>query len=147
VECEALLASLRITARMGISRLSVRGDSQLTVSQAEGTELSPLMKAYACEIQKLECRFQSLKLEHVPRGQDAAVKELSRIAAKGLPVPFGVDMEKLSQPSVVPEEEDPRVQPASEQGILPAAELQQSRQTRQASGALCPLRLAGLTEW
>jgi ribonuclease HI len=54
---EALLASLRIAAGMGISRLSVLGDSQLTVGQAEGTELSPLMKAYAGKMQKLECCF------------------------------------------------------------------------------------------
>jgi hypothetical protein len=50
VECEALLASLRIAAGLGISRLSIRGDSQLTVDQAEGTKLSPLMKAYAGEM-------------------------------------------------------------------------------------------------
>jgi hypothetical protein len=49
---------------------------------------------------------------------------LSRIAAKGLHVLFGVAMEKLSQPSAVPEEEDPEVLPASEQGILPVAERQ-----------------------
>jgi ribonuclease HI len=49
-ECEALLASLRIAARMGISRLSIRGDSQLTVGQVEGTKLSPLMKAYVGEM-------------------------------------------------------------------------------------------------
>jgi hypothetical protein len=35
------------------------------------------MKAYAGEVRKLECHFNSLKLEHVPHGQDAAVKELS----------------------------------------------------------------------
>jgi hypothetical protein len=34
-------------------------------------------------------------------------------------------MEKLSQPSAVPEEEDPEVLPASEQGILPVTELQE----------------------
>jgi hypothetical protein len=110
---------------MGISCLSVRGDSHLTADQAEGTELSPLMKAYAGEMRKLECRFHSLKLEHVPRGQDAAVKEFSRIAAKGLPVPFGVAVEKLSQPSAVPEEEDPTVPPVPEQGTLPVAEMQE----------------------
>jgi hypothetical protein len=110
---------------MGISRLFVQGDSQLTVSQAKGPELSPLMKAYAGEMRKLECHFQSLKLEHVPCGQDAPIKELSWIATKGLPVLFGVAMEKLSQPSAIPEEEDPKVLPASEQGILPVAELQE----------------------
>jgi hypothetical protein len=110
---------------MGISHLSIPGDSQLTIGQAEGTEVNPLMKAYAGEMRKLECRFQSLKLKHVPRRQDAAIKELSQRAAKGLPVPFGVAMEKLSQPSAIPEEEDPEVLPASEQGILPVAELQE----------------------
>jgi ribonuclease HI len=67
-ECEALPASLGIAAEMGISCVSIRDDSQLTAGQAEGTELSPLMKAYAGEMQKLECRFHSLELEHVPRG-------------------------------------------------------------------------------
>jgi ribonuclease HI len=109
-----LLASLRIAAEMGISCLSIRGDSQLTAGNAEGTKLSPLMKAYASEMRKLECRFHSLKLEQVPHRKDAAVKELSQIAAKGLPVPFGVAMEKLSQPSAVPKEEEPKVPPVSE---------------------------------
>jgi hypothetical protein len=84
-----------------------------------------LMKAYVGKMRKLECRFQSLKLEHVPHGQDATVKELSRIADKGLSVPFGVAMQKLSHSSAVPVEEDPKVLPASEQGILPVAELQE----------------------
>jgi hypothetical protein len=44
------------------------------------------MKAYAGEVRKLECHFSSLKLKYVPSGQDAAVKELSQIAAQGLPV-------------------------------------------------------------
>jgi hypothetical protein len=34
-------------------------------------------------------------------------------------------MEKLSQPSAIPEEEDPEVMPISEQGILPVTELQE----------------------
>jgi hypothetical protein len=38
-------------------------------------------------------------------------------------VPFGVAMEKLSQPSSVLEGEDPEVQPSLEQGILPVTEL------------------------
>jgi hypothetical protein len=83
-----------------------------------------LMKAYAGELRKLGCRFLSLKLKHVPHGQDATVKELSRIAAKGLPIPFGVSMENLSQPPAIPEEEDAKVQPTSEQGILLVTELQ-----------------------
>jgi hypothetical protein len=84
-----------------------------------------LMKAYAGEMRKLECHFHSLKLEHVPRGQDATIKELSRIAAQGLPVPFRVAVEKLSQPSAIPEEEDPEVPPVPEQGTLQVAGMQE----------------------
>jgi hypothetical protein len=91
-----MLAGLRITVELEISHLSICGDSQLTASQAEGVRKSPMMKAYVGKVRKLECHFSSLKLEHDPRGQDAAVKELSRIAAKGLPVPAGAIVEKLS---------------------------------------------------
>jgi hypothetical protein len=109
---------------MGISHLSIRGDSQPTAGHAEGTELSPLMKAYAGEVRNLECHIHSLKLEHVPRRQDAAVKELSQIATKGLLVQLRVVVKKLSQPSAVPEEEEPEVPPVPEQRTLPVAELQ-----------------------
>jgi hypothetical protein len=75
------------------------------------------MKVYAGEVRKLECHFTSLKLELIPCRQDDAVKELSWIAAKGLPVPVGAIVEKLSQPSATPEDEDPRAPPMSEQGL------------------------------
>jgi hypothetical protein len=81
-----------------------------------------MMKAYAGEMRKLECRFHSLKLEHVPCGQDASVKELSQIAAKGLPVPAGVIVEKLFQPSVVPEDEELGIPTAPKRGALSAEE-------------------------
>jgi hypothetical protein len=110
---------------MGIYRLSIEGDSQLTASHAEGVEFSPLMKAYAGEVQKLECRFHSLKLEHVPHGQDAAVKKLSQIATKGLPVSAGVIVEKLSQPSAIPEDEELGIPPTPEQGALSVMEQQE----------------------
>jgi ribonuclease HI len=113
-ECEGLLAGLRITVGLGISCLSIRGDSQLTVSQAEGVRMSPLMKEYVDKVQKLRSHFCSLKLKHVPRGQDAIVKELSQIAAKGLPVPTGATVKKLPKPSTTPEEEDTGAPPTPE---------------------------------
>jgi hypothetical protein len=80
------------------------------------------MKAYTGEMLKLECHFHSLKLEHAPCGQDAVVKELSPIAAKGLLVPARVIMEKLSQPSAVPEDEELGIPTAPKQGALSAME-------------------------
>jgi hypothetical protein len=72
---------------------------------------------------------------------------LSRIAAQGLPVPLGVAVKNLSQPSAVPEEEDLEVPSVLDQGTLKLQSCKKSRQARQASSALRPLRLAGLTEW
>jgi hypothetical protein len=83
------------------------------------------MKAYAGEMRKLECRFRSVKLKHVPCGQDAAVKELYQIAAKGLLVPAGVIMGKLFQPSTVPEDEELGIPAAHERGALLAEEQQE----------------------
>jgi hypothetical protein len=83
------------------------------------------MKAYVGEVRKLECCFHSLKLEHVPHGQDATVKELSQIATKGLPVSAGVIVEKLSQPSAIPEDEELGIPPTPEQGALSVAEQQE----------------------
>jgi ribonuclease HI len=77
VECEGLLAGLRIAARLGITHLAVLGDSQLMADQADGAYMSPIMKAYMGEMRRLECCFSGLELEHVPRGQDATMKELS----------------------------------------------------------------------
>jgi hypothetical protein len=123
--CEGVLTGLRIAVGLGISHLSIRDNSQLTAGQAEGVRMSPLMKAYVDEVRKLECHFCSLKLEHVPRGQDAIVKDLSQIAAKGLPVPARAIIEKLSKPLAVPDEEDTRAPLATEQGAPPTTKQQE----------------------
>jgi hypothetical protein len=87
--------------------------------------MSPLMKAYTDKVWKLECHFCSLKLEHVPRGQDTGMKDLSWIVAKGLPVPVGAIVEKLSKPSTVLEEEDTGAPPATKQGTPTTTEQQE----------------------
>jgi ribonuclease HI len=53
VECEGLLAGLRIAVEMDVSRPSIRDDSQLMAGQSEGVKLNPLMKVYAGEVRKL----------------------------------------------------------------------------------------------
>jgi ribonuclease HI len=49
-ECEGLLAGLRIAMGLGVTHLAIRGDSQLTVGQADGAGMSLLMRAYTCEM-------------------------------------------------------------------------------------------------
>jgi hypothetical protein len=62
LECEGLLAGLRITVGLGVTHLAICDDSQLTADQANGVGMIPLMKAYAGDVRKLERRFYSLKL-------------------------------------------------------------------------------------
>jgi hypothetical protein len=73
-ECEGLLAGLRIMAGLGVTHHAVLA---LTASQGGGACMIPLMKAYTGEIWILEHCFSSLELDHVPRGQDTIMKELS----------------------------------------------------------------------
>jgi hypothetical protein len=53
------------------------------------------------------------------------LRELSQIAAKGLPVPARVIVEKLFQPSAIPEDEELGIPTAPDQGALLAEERQE----------------------
>jgi hypothetical protein len=59
-------------------------------------------QAYVDEVQKIERRFDGLKLEHIPRGRNTIADELSQIAAKRLPVHVGIFVERLTKPSAAP---------------------------------------------
>ena len=58
-EYEALINGLRIAIELGVTRLYVRGDSELVVDQVikESSCKSPLMAAYYQEVRKLEGKF------------------------------------------------------------------------------------------
>jgi ribonuclease HI len=96
---KGMLVGLRIATGLGISCLVVRGDSQLVVNQVNKAYNFTQMWAYIDEGRKLERRFDGLKLEHVPRGRNIITDELSQIAAKRLPVPEGIFVERLTKPS------------------------------------------------
>jgi hypothetical protein len=114
-------------------------------SQAGKVAFSPLMEAYAGKEQKLECCFSSLKLEHVPHEQDAIMKELSQIAAKGRLVLAGTFIERLSKLSVAPEEVA-GAPSTSMLGASPTTIPPKDAAARQANGALCPFPLAALAK-
>ena len=58
-EYEALINGLRITIKLGATRLYVRGDSELVIDQVmkESSCKNPLMAAYCQEVRKLEDKF------------------------------------------------------------------------------------------
>ena len=116
-EYEALLHGLRIAILLGIRRLAVRGDSELVVNQVqkEYSCTSDRMSAYCREVRKLENRFDGLELTHVLRNDNADADELAKMGSRRAPVPTGVFVQQLHQPSIREEPPDQaREQPVAE---------------------------------
>ena len=88
---------------MGIQRIEVRRDSNLSISQINGDfDAKDLkMAAYRNAILKMSARFEGLKFHHVVRENNQAVDVLTRIGAKRDPVPPNIFLERLFKPSVV----------------------------------------------
>src|SRR4051812_17962198 len=74
---------------MGIQRLEVRGDSNLTISQLNGDfdAKDPKMAAYRNAVLKMSARFEGLEFHHVVRENNQAADVLARIGAKRDAVP------------------------------------------------------------
>jgi hypothetical protein len=104
------------------------------------------MNAYAGEVQKLECHFNSLKLKHVPHGQDVVVKELSWIVTKGLPVTQELLLRSCpSHPLLLKMKSlEPHQHPV--RGLHQLQSNMRARMTRQSNGASCSLQLVGLAK-
>src|SRR5207253_1605523 len=102
VEYEALLHGLRIAISLGIRRLAVRGDSELVVNQVqkEYSCTSTKMSAYYQEVRKLEGTFDGLELTHVLRNDNNEADKLAKMGSKRTPVPTGVFVQQLHQPSI-----------------------------------------------
>ncbi|SPT18062.1 unnamed protein product [Triticum aestivum] len=103
VEYEALLHGLRMAASMGIQRLEVREDSNLTRSQINGDfdAKDPKMAAYRNAILKISAWFEGLEFHHVARESNQATDVLARMGAKRDPVPPNIFLVRLFKPSVV----------------------------------------------
>jgi ribonuclease HI len=82
-EYEVLINGLCITIELGIQRLDIRGDSQLVIDQVmkESSYHNPKMAVYCKEVRKLEDKFDSLKLNHIPRQLNEADDELAKMAS------------------------------------------------------------------
>ena len=91
-EYEALINGLCITIELGIRRLDIRGDSQLAVNQVmkEASYHDTKMAAYCQLIRRLEDKFDSLELNHIPRCLNEAVNALAKAASGRESVPTGV---------------------------------------------------------
>src|SRR6266508_509127 len=112
-EYEALLHGLRIAISLGIRRLAVHGDSELVVNQVqkEYSCTSTKMSAYCQEVRKLEGTFDGLELTHVLRNDNSEADELAKMGSKRAPVPTGVFVQQLHQPTISEEATEPANKP------------------------------------
>src|SRR5438128_899114 len=112
-EYEALLHGLRITISLDIRRLAVRGDSKLVVNQVqkEYSCTSTKMSAYCQEVRKLEGTFDGLELTHVLRNDNNEADEVAKMGSKRTPVPTGVFVQQLHQPTISDEAAEPATKP------------------------------------
>jgi len=100
-EYEALLSGLRITIKLGIKCLDVRGDSQLVIDQVmESSCHDPKMEAYCNAVRRLEDRFDGLELNHVLRKYNEDADELAKIASGWTTVPPNIFVRDIAKPSV-----------------------------------------------
>src|SRR5204863_4330793 len=108
-EYEALLHGIRIAISLGIRRLAVRGDSELVINQVlkEYSCTNTKMLAYCQEDRKLESTFNGLELTHVLRNDNNEADELAKMGSKRTPVPTGIFVQQLYQPTISEEATEP----------------------------------------
>jgi ribonuclease HI len=88
-EYEALVTGLRISIKLRVQHLDVRGDSQLVIDQVMKSSScrNPKMEAYCQEVRCLEDKFHGLELNHIARRYNEATDELTKIVSSRTTIP------------------------------------------------------------
>ena len=83
-EYEAYLTGLATTLEMGIKHLRVMGDSNLVVCQTKGSFSlkEPNLASYRAMAQKMEEKFSTFEIEHVPRNENRFVDALAALGTQ-----------------------------------------------------------------
>lgn len=84
-EYEAAIAGLALALSMGARRVTLHGDSQLILKQLAGEYkvAAPALKALHGQARALMAQFDDVRLQWVPRAQNAQADALSKQAAEG----------------------------------------------------------------
>jgi len=101
-EYEALINGLRITIKLGIRQLDIRGNSQLVINQVmkESSYHNTKMAMYCQEVHQLEDKFDGLELNHILRCLNEAADALTKASSSREPVPMGVFTNDQHKPLV-----------------------------------------------
>ncbi|HUS81392.1 MAG TPA: DUF3830 family protein [Armatimonadota bacterium] len=83
-EYRALIAGLAEAARRGVRTLQIRMDSELVIKQLNGQYRvkAPGLRPLHQWARKLMGRFEAVRCEHVPRGENARADELAAAASR-----------------------------------------------------------------
>lgn len=86
-EYEAAIAGLSLALSMGATSATLHGDSQLVLRQLAGEYKvsAPALRPLHAQAKALMTELGAVRLEWVPRAQNAEADELSKAAAQGRP--------------------------------------------------------------
>ncbi|KAJ3688389.1 hypothetical protein LUZ61_017553 [Rhynchospora tenuis] len=101
-EYEAFIAGLQLVAATGAKSIKIRSDSQLIVNQIlkeYKTQDETLIK-YLKKVEELIGGFDSILIEHVPRGQNETADALSKLAKSGLDKEHPITVLEIPSPSI-----------------------------------------------
>jgi hypothetical protein len=113
---------------LGIKRLLGLGDSKVVIEQVnkEWNCVKDTMDAYCAEICKLECHFEGIEFQHVPRNNNVSANVLSKQGSRRALVPTGMFVQDLRKPSIKlldPDSPDP---PQYDQVLAPPCDVRMS---------------------
>jgi ribonuclease HI len=119
VEYEGLVTGLRLGKDLGILVQLIRGDSQLVAKQVQKEYdcSNAMMIGYLAEVCMMEKFFDDFQFRYVPHLDNHDANHLAWIASSKAPTPPYVIVEKLSKPSIKPEESI-REAPGADQMVI-----------------------------
>ena len=85
-EYEALLMGMSMVQKMGGKVVKLFSDSRLVVGQVRG-ELEardPRMQGYLSQVRRMQMKFESFDLSHIPRGENTHADSLATLATSSV---------------------------------------------------------------
>lgn len=103
VEYEALVAGLKLSIKLQVSKIHIKGDSQLVINQVNGNfqAKEERMKEYLKKVKELMEKFDRLKVDKIFRRENAKADSLARLASTiHCKEPRTVPIELVTIPSI-----------------------------------------------
>jgi hypothetical protein len=106
---------------LGIKRLLAFDDSKVVIEQfnKEWDCIKDTIDVYYAGIYKLECHFEGIEFQHVPRSNNVAANVLSKLGSRRALVPASVFVQDLRKPSIKLLDPDNPEPPPNDQNSAP----------------------------